>query len=271
MYDYSIFSVLAFPQRWQNDAVYRMPESGRPDCGFMYITDCENTIIADGEEIKAQIGQIVYLPMYAVYEAHFTGSPNREGQSGHITNYLLNFTLKAADGEPLNLSDTIRVFTPSDSKKLRIMFGEICEKSQNAVTPVAILKAEAYRIITEISKQIIDKNNSDGTASVLAKAMDYIGEHCLSGNISVSQLSKNLHVSESTLRRVFVSSLGMPPKDYINTLRLKRAILLIENGGIEICEVARLCGFEDSSYFSRFFKKHTGKTPTQNGDKPQIL
>lgn len=259
--DYSIFSVLAFPQRWQEGAVYRMPEKGRPDNGLMFITDCESVMISGGIEIKAHPGQILYLPMGARYDAYFTKCRNSVGESIHITNYLLNFTLRTPDGEPLTFSESIRVFTPADGQKLSIMFDKICKDSLNAAFSPSLLKAEAYGIITEMSKQMLEKSNSHGSPSVLSRAMDYIGEHCLSENVEIKKLSEMLHVSEATLRRIFVSELGMPPKDYINSLRLERAKLLLRNGGVEVCEVARLCGFDDPSYFSRFFKKHTGKTP----------
>ncbi|MBE6703710.1 MAG: helix-turn-helix transcriptional regulator [Ruminococcaceae bacterium] len=260
-YDYSIFSVLAFPQRWQEGAVYRMPEKGRPDNGFMLITDCECVMTYKGKEIRSYPGQLLYLPMGARYDAYFTKSRNSVGESAHITNYLLNFTLKTSDGEPLTFSENIRVFTPSDGQKLSIMLDNICKDSLNAAFSPSLLKAQAYGIITEISKQILEKSNSDGNSSVLSRAMDYIGEHCLSENVEISHLADIFHVSEATLRRIFVSGLGISPKDYINSLRLERAKLLLRNGGIEVCEVARLCGFDDPSYFSRFFKKHTGKTP----------
>ena len=47
--------------------------------------------------------------------------------------------------------------------------------------------------------------------------------------------------------------------------RLDKQILrlIAEDARIPFLEVARACGFEDNSYFSRFFKKETGMTPSQ--------
>ena len=69
--DFGIFSVVAFPQKWNDQSVYRMPDKGRPDNGFMYITDCENIMTSGTKTVKAGVGQIVYLPMGAKYEAQF--------------------------------------------------------------------------------------------------------------------------------------------------------------------------------------------------------
>lgn len=262
-FDYSIFSVLAFPQHWQEATTFRMPENGRPDSGFMCITDCENLMVCDGKKIKASVGQIVYLPSRTRYEAFFSKSPNSCGNSGNVTNYLMNFTLKDKDGECFNLCNEITVFTPPDFTRLLLMFREISEKSANAAYPTALLKCEAYRIITEISKQFRQGSDLYGNEAVFLKASEYIGENCLSREVLISELSEMCHVSTSTLRRIFISKVGMPPKDYISFVRLSRAKLLLENGDIGVAEASRLCGFDDPSYFSRFFKKHTGKNPVE--------
>lgn len=256
--DFGLFSVLAFPQRWNDGSVYKMPEKGRPDSGFMYITDCENTMLSGGREIKGGIGQIVYLPMGARYEARFFAKCNSGGKKGNVTNYLLNFVLKDSDGETVNLSEDIRVITPKDSGKFGEMFRSICENG--TYSPINI-KTLAYSIIGEISKQTRESVEDFGKNRTFFKAAEYIGEHCFRDEIKVSELAELCHVSEATLRRIFLAETGMPPKDYISSLRLERAKMLLRGGAVEVCEAAQLCGFDDPSYFSRFFKKHTGITP----------
>lgn len=256
--DFGIFSVLAFPQRWNDGSVYRMPEKGRPDSGFMFITDCKNTMLQSGKKIEASVGQIVYLPMGAKYEARFCAKCNSRGKKGNVTNYLLNFVLRDFNGELLNLSEDIRVITPKDSGKLAEMFRSICE---NGIYSPINIKTLAYSIIGEISRQTRESVGETGKNRTFFKAAEYIGEHCLKREIKVSELAEICHVSQATLRRIFLSESGMPPKDYINSLRLERAKTLLRGGVSEVCEVAEMCGFDDPSYFSRFFKKHTGMTP----------
>ena len=256
--DFGIFSVVAFPQKWNDQSVYRMPDKGRPDNGFMYITDCENIMTSGTKTVKAGVGQIVYLPMGAKYEAQFFAKCNSNGKKGNTTNYLLNFIMKDADGEPLNFSDEIKVFTPNDTAKTGNMFRNICE---GGIYSALSIKTFVYSIIDEISKLARENAGETGKNRIVYKAAEYIGEHCLKQEIMVSELANICHVSQATLRRMFISEFGISPRDYINSMRLDRAKLLLRNGGIEVCEVARLCGFDDPSYFSRFFKKHTGKSP----------
>ena len=48
---------------------------------------------------------------------------------------------------------------------------------------------------------------------------------------------------------------------YIRILRLERSKPLLRNGD-GVAEVAAACGFADSGYFTRCFKRHYGLTPS---------
>ena len=264
-YDYGIHSVLAFPQHWQCGKSYEMPESGRPDSGLMYVCDCEAVMTYGDRKFSAENGQLLYLPQGLCYRAEFPKTPNRGAQRSAVTDYLLNFCAKTADGEALAFSRDIVVITPKDAPGFYEMLREASEKSRNADCPPSLLKAAAYEIITETSMQLLKSQETQKGNYIAAKAVDYIARHCLLREVTVRELSQVCHVSESTLRRMFAAYTGTSPKEYINGVRLRRAGQLLESGGISVAEVSRLCGFDDPSYFSRFYKKHTGKTPTGGG------
>lgn len=54
---------------------------------------------------------------------------------------------------------------------------------------------------------------------------------------------------------------GQTFKEYHNRIRIDKAIELLHSTEIPITEIAFLCGFNDSNYFSRKFHQITGKTP----------
>lgn len=61
--------------------------------------------------------------------------------------------------------------------------------------------------------------------------------------------------------RLFSAYTGMPPGEYQAECRLKLARHLLRSSDLSIKEIAEQCGFEYSSDFIRFFKKHTKMTP----------
>lgn len=261
--DYSLEQVIAFPQHFEQGGSFQTTDSGRPDSGLMYVSNCENIMTSDNKIFHAKIGQIVYLPQGYKYRAYFSKSPNTSLNRDRITDYLINFTAKTPSGEDLALSDEIIVFTPNDSTYFKEMFEYTAKKCENAMYPPAMLKAAVFELITEASKQFKGNAVFCKNDVILTSAIKYISENCFKKEISVSELSEISHISESSLRRIFHTSLNMSPKEYINMLKIKRAKLLLKSGSLSVAEISRLIGFEDASYFSRFFKKQTGINPTK--------
>jgi AraC family L-rhamnose operon transcriptional activator RhaR len=69
--------------------------------------------------------------------------------------------------------------------------------------------------------------------------------------------------SERSLRQQFRQQTGMSINHYLRQLRICHAQYLLQRTGLLISEIAMLCGFEDSNYFSVVFTRETGVTPRQ--------
>ncbi len=79
--------------------------------------------------------------------------------------------------------------------------------------------------------------------------------------IPVSQLADICCFSEYHFMRFFKKHTGMTCVEYINNLRLEKAVQLFEQGHTSILEVSLSVGFGNLSYFHRAFKKKYGITP----------
>lgn len=89
--------------------------------------------------------------------------------------------------------------------------------------------------------------------------------HLLEANIgstkSVSEYADLLNLSSYQLNAITKASVGKSVSNLINEqiiLEAKRYLLATPN---QIKDIADLLGYEDISYFIRFFKKHTGQSP----------
>lgn len=78
---------------------------------------------------------------------------------------------------------------------------------------------------------------------------------------NVKDWLEELGVSYFHQARVFKQAYGTSPYEYVNAIRLERAkrCLVVEN--MLVRETAEALGFDDVSYFVRFFRRETGATP----------
>jgi AraC family transcriptional activator of pobA len=77
----------------------------------------------------------------------------------------------------------------------------------------------------------------------------------------VSQYTDLLHLSSYQLSAITKTLLNKTPSEIINDyiiLEAKRQLLATSN---QVSQIAYHLGYEDASYFTRFFKKHTGLSP----------
>jgi AraC-like DNA-binding protein len=79
---------------------------------------------------------------------------------------------------------------------------------------------------------------------------------------SVSDLSRTLEISESTLRRKVQQLTGLPPKLYIRQIRLNKAKELLENDAGTVYEIAGIVGFSNPAYFAKCFQEQFGVVPS---------
>lgn len=96
----------------------------------------------------------------------------------------------------------------------------------------------------------------DQVDAILAEQMNH-------GMVDVNALADRLCISPRQLSRKFNATVGLSSRDYILRYRIDRACKLLAEGEKNVGEVARECGIDDIAYFSRFFRKMTGMTPSE--------
>ena len=76
-----------------------------------------------------------------------------------------------------------------------------------------------------------------------------------------------LCITPNYLNRMVRAHTGHSAMDWIEISRLNLAKLLLRQNNLQIAEIAAATGIDDQSYFTRFFKKSEGCTPTQYRDR----
>jgi YesN/AraC family two-component response regulator len=97
-------------------------------------------------------------------------------------------------------------------------------------------------------------------ASALRKAERYIWDH-YTHKVSLQEVAEVSGLSASYFSSIFKKEMGENLSNYLNRLRVEKATDMLTKTDASLYEIARVCGFEDQSWFSKIFKSYTGVSP----------
>lgn len=83
----------------------------------------------------------------------------------------------------------------------------------------------------------------------------------LSRQVAVDELVAISKMSRRNFFRHFKNATGCSPIDYMMRIRLYRATEMLVGTNLPVNEIALDCGFYDSNYFCRMFRRATGESP----------
>ena len=139
---------------------------------------------------------------------------------------------------------------------------------------VAAVLAKGLYSSSEMLEQVesvLSRNKQlySDTQWAMRQTMAYIHENYTKA-ISRSELATHVGLSSRYLTQCFRHETGLTPIKYLNRYRIRQARTLLEQGELNVTEVALEVGFTDSNYFARVFREETGITPRayQNGERP---
>ena len=118
-----------------------------------------------------------------------------------------------------------------------------------------------FQLLILVLRIYNDPNYPDTQAqSSSAKLIKYV-EKNYAKKITMLDLIDNGNMSESTVLRTFKRITGYPPFEYQLRQRMFAAIDKLIYTDWDITQIAYDVGFNDSNYFSRYFKKFINMTP----------
>ena len=172
---------------------------------------------------------------------------------------------KEMDEENLVFANVIR-----DDPKIRTYLDQIWKEAQQALPGgKAACKALLIQLLVYLRRnyvvQTLTKEEScrkKREQERLQKVIAYIEQH-YTETISNQTLADVLYLSKGRFEHLFRECLGVSPLQYINELRLKKAMSLIKGSSYSVTEIASAVGFADYNHFGRLFRKYYGCAPRQ--------
>ena len=101
---------------------------------------------------------------------------------------------------------------------------------------------------------------SHPTSTLVKQVLAYLHQN-YTQTVTRKDIAAAVGVSENYLSQIFCKEMTLSPWDYLNRFRIQRAKELLVQSDETITQIATRVGFNDSGYFSRVFRKHTGQSP----------
>ena len=164
-----------------------------------------------------------------------------------------------------------KILSP-DKPVLEIGFNETLIQLYHHILELLEEETIGYReIIASLTYQIIaqvhatERGRQFGSKeieTVVKKAKIYLVEN-IDKAVDFEQLASELNVGYSWFRRMFRHYTGLAPCQYLLQLKLNKAKELLSETSLPIKQISWMIGFESQYYFSKYFKKKLGVSPTQ--------
>jgi AraC-like DNA-binding protein len=222
-----------------------------------YVVAGEGIYWINGVETRVAAGDVIYIPPGNLREA-------RTFPEALMEIYAINFIVLPF-GDTAN--DDVLPFDYVNhigyDPKVLSLFKQL--------TRVWMEKEELYQIdarslamliISELLRRLFKDKLIKPVDSRIESVKDYINEHYQSP-LSVPLLAKETGLCPVYLGALFMRYEACSISEYINKIRINHALEILRVKKLSVKETAYACGYADSFYFSRLFKKYTGIAPSQ--------
>ena len=153
--------------------------------------------------------------------------------------------------EGLQLGADIYMSKPFSMEELDVRIGNILNTRR-------LLKKRLKELAKFEGLEIPATNHEQ---AFVEKIFALIHENIANDALDVQFLADKLNISRSNLHNKIKSLVKMNTSEFINTVRINKAKELIQSSDFTISEISYKVGYSDNAYFSKTFKKITGKTP----------
>lgn len=220
-----------------------------------YFLDGEGVLVINGDTYYPKPGQLFIIPSKVKHSYwHNIEKP--------VYKYWTHFNYDTSSGVHLAYDRDSVFCTPPDQIADLYHNLSTCNSYHNPLDTLTELSLfyeilRLYFSLVNIEKLLPIKQND------FVKVLNsYILKHYLN-TITIKELAELVNLQPNYFIQTFKKHFKDTPINYINNLRIDKSVRLLRNhSNFSIDEIASSCGFSDSRYFSRLFKKKYGITPS---------
>lgn len=109
----------------------------------------------------------------------------------------------------------------------------------------------------------LELNDLPSGKELIRQVLKHIDTAFHKADLSLSSIANETGYNASYLTRLFKDETGRSFVKYVNDVRIREARQLLRETGLTVAEIAIKVGFWDVKYFSRFFRREVGLSPSE--------
>ena len=254
---------LSFHHIDEKHPFYQMPLHWHRPCEIVRVISGELTVYMNEDDVTVVPNEIVfvnqeiihgYYPKDCVYEVIDFDADEILRRTSLCKNILHTFT---------NNQISILPFHPTKTPDLYKITNRLFSlASLQSSEQDLILLSVLFELLGTIyvNHHFIDNLKSSTNAKMFKPLLDYI-EKSYMNPITLQEMAQVSGMAINRFASSFREFFHQTPIEYLNSYRMERACILLINTALSITEIAYQCGFNDSSYFVKVFKRYKGVTP----------
>ena len=177
------------------------------------------------------------------------------------------YTLHTAENNSTAAEGT-RLFRlkPEEVKQIRTLFASMEQEQKNSIAGFQqMTQIYLHQLLIQLARMQRHhfKCSKRGTTwkQDMVDAILQSTTHNLESGVDFEVIARKNGITLNYFRVIFKEIMGMTPIEYLNQLRVAKALELLQTSSLPISEVSAQVGILDANYFSRLFKKVTGYPP----------
>ncbi|MFS0870856.1 helix-turn-helix domain-containing protein [Paenibacillus xylanilyticus] len=259
----------------------KLPRRRLYDFELLYVCEGEAATYMHDKRYTLKAGQLIMLPSGVYHQNEAVSHPKTRFIGIHF-DFFNELTIQTeadmvvneehvqphkfaaeACAEGMTPLSTNPVYTPS-SAAVQLMEQLVHEFTTRPPGYELICKALMLQLLTYLlrSPYLISFRHVSVHGDNLRELMKRI-EAAPSEPWTNSGIAKQLNLSVDHMAKLFKQMVGMPPNEYIQSIRLSEARKLLRETDCSIEVVGIRSGYPDIHYFSRTFRKHEGISPRE--------
>lgn len=142
----------------------------------------------------------------------------------------------------------------------RLIKNAVQEYEGDAQGRKTMVRSYFLQIVVQLSR-LYGTNVRHKEIESISRTAAYMESHFMD-DISIKELLDVSHYSQRHFIRLFSATYSTTPQQYLLGIRIRHACTMLQDKSLSVTEIATRCGFNDSNYFCRVFKKNIGVTPS---------